>query len=389
MRLLGVTATPYRYHYGNIYGKEDSWFSELDHEIPMEQLIELNYLVDLRIKITTDESIIEDLSKTKTQHGDFIIHDLSQLMCKSVHISSIVDAYQIHGEDRKYVCVFTVTIEHAEKVTDALREAGYTAAYIHSKMTRGERRQILKGFEAGIIQFIVSVGVLTEGWDAPKIELIIMARPTLSAGLYVQMIGRGTRIAPNKKNLLILDLVNNYKLHGNPKYPTIKDYTKPEYEKGPQPLICPRCQIVVLEDKSKRNPDEVLVCPECGFEFEKPEPKQELIDRPLDQMIEIGQYFPTFIRTWQLMPYKSYKGNYMLKLVITHNKGEPINYFIDIEGNASGYGYEKAQKWWKRYSCKPTPPANIDAAMERQNELILPEQIDIRRDGKWWKIRGW
>jgi DNA or RNA helicases of superfamily II len=140
-------------------------------------------------------------------------------MSRPMHVGSAVNALDQYAIDRRHAVVFAVTIAHAEKLLEAF---GDQATIIHSELREDERSQALRDFETGIKRVIINVGILTEGWDSPAVDCIIMCRPTVSAGLYVQMTGRGLRPHPDKKDVLILDLANNCVTHGDPDSPKVK-----------------------------------------------------------------------------------------------------------------------------------------------------------------------
>ncbi|MDR1086168.1 MAG: DEAD/DEAH box helicase [Deltaproteobacteria bacterium] len=383
LMLLGVTATPYRFNQGPIYGGPHDWFPELNHEISMTELIELGYLAPIRIKVNTADGLASDLSKIGRSHGDYKISPLSAAMCKEVYIESAVQAWQEYGEGRRRVCVFAVSIEHAELLTDALTAAGLKAKAVHSKMEKKERESSLLEFAKGEIDFIVSVGILTEGWDCPEINLILMARPTLSPGLYVQMVGRGTRTAEGKANLLILDLVGNYLVHGDPKDPRIRP------AKGVR--TCPACREVVPDPQAR-------VCPACGYEWPEPQARGEdkpLADSGLDKLVEVRKDMGTA----RILDFRGYRhtsraGNVMLRLDLTiqeegARRPSRLSHYLDIEGLGSDYGYRKARKWWRRHSERDVIPDTVNEALSLMDDLVLPEQISLVLDNKFLKADGW
>ena len=156
----------------------------------------------------------EDLNGIKTQAGDFAQRELQNRVNTSDRNQLIFDAYKAYMNDRGCV-VFCVGIEHAQEVCDIFNRHGISAATINQKTPKRERKQILLDFESGKIKVLTNMGVLTEGWDSFQVGGIIMARPTKSALLYTQVIGRGLRldkdIAPWKDECTLVDIVDAYK----------------------------------------------------------------------------------------------------------------------------------------------------------------------------------
>ena len=207
LRVVGFTATPYRLGHGMIYGArcrpgKKNWWDALHYQIRISALQEQGYLVALRAKEA--ENIDGDLESVRTDKGEYNTADLARLMEKEVHVGSAVNAYRRYGEGRKHVVVFAVTIGHAEKLAGAFTAAGFPSGCVHSEMPQADRRRVLADFESGLLEVVCNVGVLTEGWDCTAVDCMLMCRPTLSPALYVQMIGRGLRPHPGKKDCLVL-----------------------------------------------------------------------------------------------------------------------------------------------------------------------------------------
>lgn len=153
-----------------------------------------------------------DMGRVRKTGGDYSDGDLGREMEESGAIAQIADAYVQHAADRKAVA-FTPTVKTAHELAEALRMRGVPAAALDGGTPKDERAAILAQLRTGAIRVVVNCGVLTEGFDEPSISCIIVARPTTFHGLYVQMIGRGTRLHPGKKNLLILDIVGASQRH--------------------------------------------------------------------------------------------------------------------------------------------------------------------------------
>jgi DNA repair protein RadD len=381
MRLLGVTATPFRLKHGYIYGQENDWFDDLDYSINLKTLISDGYLVPIRIKINESEGLQKELAKVEKSGGEYKIDSLQGVMCKQTFISTAVEAWENYGEGRLNAIIFAVTIQHAELLRAAFIAAGHKVGIVHSKMPQQERKDILNAFERSEINFVVNVGILTEGWDSPKVDLIIMARPTLSPGLYVQMIGRGTRLYPGKENLLILDLANNSLKHGPPWDPIIKEGLN-----SPEGKVCPKCRILIEKTWSKE-------CPECGYVFDEPELSDEekvLIDYEQVTMKELGMGKEVLlvVYEWEAYVYESRNGNEMVKFTLRTNAG-PVNEFLDFEGNSGQWSYKKAWKWWVRMADGSPPPKTATEACESLDKITIPTIVTACKEGKFWKVVKW
>ncbi|MEW2161416.1 DEAD/DEAH box helicase [Streptomyces sp. NPDC007084] len=173
-------------------------------------MISDGYLCDVRGKAITVDTL--DLNKVRTRGGDLVDGQLGKALEDSGALDAIAKAYVEHAADRAGV-VFTPTVATAQQAAAALTVAGISAAPVWGDMGRDERRATLARYVAGDVQVLTNCMVLTEGFDAPHTSCIVVARPTKSPGLYVQMVGRGLRPAPGKTDALLLDVMGAASRH--------------------------------------------------------------------------------------------------------------------------------------------------------------------------------
>ncbi len=153
-----------------------------------------------------------DLSRVKTRMGDFVASQLSRAVNVTERNNMIVKVFRSHLVDRQTLC-FCVDVAHTHSLAEAFNQEGIRAAAVSGGMDRLARAKALADFSAGRIQVLANCMVLTEGYDEPAVEGIILARPTKSALLYTQMIGRGTRLHPGKENVTIIDIADVTRAH--------------------------------------------------------------------------------------------------------------------------------------------------------------------------------
>lgn len=199
--LIGVTATPQRAD-GNDLGET---FQEMVYHRDILWMIRKGYLCDLRgIQV----KLAMDLGTVRTNHGDYNLGDLDTAMTAAEAGRHVVGAWQRHAAERKRTLVFTPTVALADDIATRFRAEGISAVNISAHADdRKARRAILADFKAGNIQVITNALLLTEGFDEPLVDCIVVARPTKSQPLYQQMVGRGTRTAAGKDDCLVLDMV--------------------------------------------------------------------------------------------------------------------------------------------------------------------------------------
>jgi hypothetical protein len=155
------------------------------------------------------------LDNVKVRHGDFIESQLARVVNMPLRNSLLVKAYRDFAPGRRAI-VFCVDVAHAKDVHRAFAEAGIRAAPVWGELSRDQRRSTLAAFSAGEIDVVTNCNVLTEGFDEPRVDCVIMARPTKSKLLYAQMVGRGTRLDPSKKDLVVIDVADNSRTHQLP-----------------------------------------------------------------------------------------------------------------------------------------------------------------------------
>jgi len=253
-RVLGVTATPYRMGQGYIYGDEDHhYFSKVAYEIKLPKLVQQNYLSRLSAFAVSKDAVINAREvKVKFKGGDYSEGELEKVALDDRLVLEIIEDWisKAYTKGRTASVFFCVSVLHAIKMAKTLKDLGVAAACVTGATPNDEREAILRRFNDGEIHALCNVGVLTEGWDAPRTDCIALLRPTKSLGLYVQMCGRGMRPFPGKENCLMLDYGENMIRHG------CIDEAVPADEGFQHRIrICPECDAI--------NAYVAKVCCEC------------------------------------------------------------------------------------------------------------------------------
>jgi superfamily II DNA or RNA helicase len=198
--LFGFTATPHRTDGRGL----EAVFDEVAYTRTIREMIEEGWLVDVRAaKVPTGAN----LKGVKTRRGDFVPGELSEAVNTPERNETVVNSFLALASDRQAIC-FAADVQHTEDLTAAFSAAQVRVAMVTGETPKRERDGIISAYQRGETQVLVNCMVLTEGFDAPETSCIVMARPTKSSLMYTQMLGRGTRLAEGKRDLLVIDLVD-------------------------------------------------------------------------------------------------------------------------------------------------------------------------------------
>ncbi|WP_299005839.1 DEAD/DEAH box helicase [uncultured Shewanella sp.] len=245
LKLLGLTATPYRlgigwiyrHHYhGKVGNPENAIFEKCIFELPIRPLIKSGFLTQpIMLDGLSAQYDFSQLTPSKT--GEYSESEIDSLLNHSGRATTAIIKQLIElAKTRQGIIIFAATIRHAQEIMTQL--ACETAVLITGNTSSQERDDYIAAFKAKKIKFLVNVSVLTTGFDAPHVDLIAIMRPTASVSLFQQMIGRGLRICENKHDCLVIDYAaNGYDLY----FPEVGQI-KPNSKSKPVQVLCPICQ---------------------------------------------------------------------------------------------------------------------------------------------------
>lgn len=241
--VLGLTATVER---GDKLGL-DCAFQEIVYQMQLLQAIRAGWLADLRTKRVLLDFNLDDIG---IANGDYAQGELGTAMMRAGAAEATADAYLEHAPNRKTL-IFTVTVDQSRRTAEALQKRGIAAEWLYGETPIDERRAILARLKTGETMVVANCAVLTEGFDEPSISAIMIARPTRSKPFYIQMIGRGTRIFPEKDDCLVIDLVGASSDHKLIQAPTLFGLDADEV--GEQTMTA------ALAEKEKQDLEDTLV----------------------------------------------------------------------------------------------------------------------------------
>lgn len=294
LKLIGVTATPNRgdkkplgEHYSNICDV-----------VSIPELVEMGLLVKPRtFVIELGQGVADELRKVKKTAGEYNMGQVDKILNKKVVTDEIIRHWKIHAFDKKTV-VFCSTISHAEEIATGFVLNGIETILITGEDDTERAKKLKREW-----QVCVNVMVLTEGWDDPSVECVVLLRPSSHHGLYIQMVGRGLRPKEGKEECFILDFGLSTLLHGSLEQEITLDKERKKTTKADGEKQCPSCQTVV--------PNRSCSCPMCGFDFDAKE-KQQKQELMLVQLQEIDILKQKTKYAWETFVNNSDKETYVL-----------------------------------------------------------------------------
>ena len=370
LKVIGLTATPFRLDSGLLHEGPEALFTDLAYEVSVRELIDQGYLCALVSKRTETQI---DVTGVGTRGGEFVAGQLEAAVDQDPITHAAVDEIVAYGRDRKAWLLFCAGVEHARHVSDAVRARGFSCATIFGDTPRTERDDIIAAFRRGQIRALASMGVLTTGFNAPHVDLIAMLRPTKSAGLYVQIAGRGTRLAPGKDNCLVLDFAGNVARHGP--IDLVRPKTPHSDGEGEAPIkTCPGCRSILPAATSE--------CPDCGYVFP---PREIKIDRSASTLAILSTGKPQWIDVTDIRYARHDKPGKPPSLRVDYHCGLVAHReWVCLEH--TGYARQKAASWWLRRDPDGSVPVTIDEALVAADRLRRPHQIAVRAAGRFTEV---
>lgn len=402
--VIGFTATDYRMGMGKLTdgGLFDAVCFDLSDGAAFVWMIEQHYLLRL---VPKNPGFQVDDSEVKTKAGEYDEKSASDAFREQDILERAVDDIILKGKDRQAWLTFAQSIDDCELIADMFRYKKYPVEAVHSR--RSDRDEILAAFRAGGLRGIVNKDILTTGYDDPRIDLIAMLRLTRSPGLWVQMLGRGTRplwtpgydispwegrrdsiLASPKQNCLVLDYAGNTPRLGPINYPRIP---KRKSDKGGAPPMreCPQC--------ATYNHISLRCCEECGYEFP--------IEVKIAQTASTGELILDFNSLPPPEPKEMevFAVERMIAAVHKGKTGKPptmrVDYFCGKNGirrfstwvcpEHPGYPGQKAKEWWRSHRGAAPMPATAADMVAVFDSLTKPYHIKIWLNTKYPEIEAY
>jgi DNA repair protein RadD len=379
MRTIGLTATPYRLDSGMVYSPEGPIFTDVCHEVSVSELMAQGYLCRLTAKAGQD---VFDTETIGVKQGEFAGDSL--IVQADAIVSSAVQEIIAKTASRQGTLVFCCNAAHAQSVADCFQANGVSCGLILGTTPTDERADILDRFQRRELRYLANVNVLTTGFDAPHVDCVALLRPTLSPGLYYQMVGRGFRLCEGKDNCLVLDYGGNVLRHGPINNLRIKRPGKGERDLTylpPTAKECEHCKALVAVGYAQ--------CPECGELFKTQEVKHYATadDR---ELLNDGK--PETIEVSRVAYHKHYKRSSpdasapcTMRVEYWYGIVDKVCEWVCFEH--SGFAFHKALAWWKRFAGDLPAPEDVDdaLAMIADTPIVKPAFIIVQqKEGDKW-----
>lgn len=369
MKVVGLTATPYRHGMGDLTlgGIFTDRCYDMTGREEFNRLLAEGFLCRLIPKQTQTEISAEGVS---VRGGEYVEKELQAAVDRpDITLSAVREMVRL-GADRKHWLIFASGVKHAEHIAEALRNLQITCAVITGETA--DRAKILADAKAGKITAVINNNVLTTGYDFPALDMIAVLRPTRSSSLWVQMLGRGTRPCPGKDNCLVLDFARNTIRLGpinDPVLPSMKK--KKNDEPGLKPVkICPSC--------GAYNHRKSTICIACGSEF--PPPENDLRQVASEAQLIAGIPDAPVVSDFRVenviyeIHKKKDKPNSLKVTYISCNGMRQFSEYICIAHG--GFQTVSAKRWWQRRTTVPFPES-ADMAILATAYLARPVSIRV------------
>lgn len=420
LKVLGLTATPYRmgigwiykYHYHGIKRTDETRpFEKCIYELPLSFMLKNGYLTQPTF---VDAPIAQyDFSAlTSNAQGEYNSEQVNELLVRYPRVTqAIIEQVETYAKTRKGVMIFAATVKHANEILGYLPEN--SAALVTGATNNNDRAELIEQFKQQKIKYLVNVSVLTTGFDAPHVDLIAILRPTESVSLYQQIVGRGLRLAEGKEDCLVIDYAGN----GINIYHPEVGSKKPNSESELVQVFCPACgfansfwgktdsQGQILEHYGRKcqgffEDEDSAEIEECDYRFrfkECPECnnqndiaarvcqhcQKDLVD-PDEQLKAALKLKNAMVLRCSGMVFQAVKDK--LKITYFDEDGAEVAELFDFTNVKQQAIFNR--EFGKRYNSgtEPIEVANLEQAMKLQYGFTPPDFVVARKAKHYWRI---
>lgn len=360
-RVIGLTATPFRMKSGPIC-EPGNILNHVCFEVGVRELIVQGFLSPLRTKAGLQKVSTDDLH---VRAGEFVASEVEDLMDKDALVEGACAEIIEHTHDRTATLIFSSGIRHGQHIVEVLKSKhGVECGFVSGDTPAGVRSGILDRFRSGSLKYLCNVNVLTTGFDAPHIDCVALVRPTMSPGLYYQMVGRGFRLHPGKNDCLVLDFGGNVLRHGP--VDAIRIATDDRGDGEAPAKECPNCRALIAAGYQ--------TCPQCGHQFPEPNRQQHEAKASTEGILS-GQTTREEHRvseTTYHVHYKRSDPSAPLTMRVEYRVGFNRYFREWVCFDHTGYARTKAEAWWRARSVEPVPGGTEEAVEMAKAGALAP-----------------
>jgi len=382
MRILGLSATPYRTSSGMLteeYKGKKPIFDDIIYEYGILEAVRDGYLCEI---IPKDMDTEFDISNVNMRGGEFVAGELEAAVNIDAITAQAIDEVMIYGQNRKTWLVFCSGSNHAYAVRDELKRRGIKCEAITDKTSSTDRDKFIEQLKTGELQALTNNNILTTGTNIPRIDMIVGLRWTGSPGLYVQILGRGMRLFPGKDNCLYLDFAKNAYRFGP--LDKIKP-RKPGQGNGDAPMKKCKFKLDNLRECGTIVYASTKICPDCLNPFPFEEPELKISANGDSAALLSDQVKPEWHNVIFMSTSRHEKPGKIPSLCVTY--GTPTAHFKEwICFEHEGYAWEKAEKWHDA-RMDTNAPHTIEEAVKIK--YPKPTRIQVIPDGKFFRIKAY
>lgn len=384
VRIIGLTATPFRLKGGLLCGPNNI-LNDICYEAGLKEMIVQGYLSQLKSR--NGKCSVPDLSEVRIIGGEFVVSEMAEAFDQDHLVRTacqeIVDLVQEYG--RKSILVFAASVEHARHVKAWLeRLSGEPVGLVTGETNASERAVTIRRFKGESVQadlfgemlppikYLVNVRVFTTGFDATGVDCVVMLFGTASTGLYVQVVGRGTRLHPGKEYCLVLDYGGNIMRHGPVDCVSPRGKVAGKREGVSPTKECPECGSLMHTAYT--------VCPDCGYEFPKQAPSHGftadgtpiLSGEITEKTYAVSDVF------YSVHTRKGADESIPKTLRVEYQVG--ANFISEwVCPEHTGWARQKFEAWWNARAAVPPPKTTKEAAdLANDGYLARPISIQVR-----------
>lgn len=382
----GLTATAYRTTSGPLCGPGQI-LTHIVHESGIVELLDDGYLCPLRTKQGAADA---DTSGLHVRAGEYKSDETNKLMEDTDRVSAACFEMVKLAVDRKSCLVFCCSIKHCEMVAAQLKELcpDDVIAIVTGKTDKHERKRTIDGFTAGGIRWVINCEVLTTGFDCPRLDCVVLLRPTMSPGLYYQMVGRGLRLFDGKEWCLVLDFAGNVRRHGPLAELEANITAGRTGKKTPAIRTCPACRLVATSgDKT---------CRECGYTFPVGSGDRAILHGTTAEEGDIigGKATSEWLNVLSASYHVHHKnaatadgpGIPTMRVEYVCDGGKVVKEWVCFQHEIGSFPRNQAEKWWRQHAGTILRvPTLCDVAATMLTHHRPPASIRVKHvPGKKW-----